>query len=122
MCKANDYVNKLLEIFEEIENEWEEINTKIHRENLLMQDLVHECEDSKYNLQGAWEFYNELRTNRKRRRRLLNERETMEYIVEYVKEQKRMLLNIQKGVVNKEEMQKQYFYTPRVKKAIKENI
>lgn len=116
MCKARIFSEEILTTFEEVEKEWERINNEIHRENLLMQDLVHECEDSRFNLQGAWEFYNELRENRKRRRRLLNERETMEYLVSFTREQRRQLENIQKGIVNKEDMQKGYYYTPRIKK------
>jgi hypothetical protein len=88
---------------------------KLDKEN---GDIIHEIENSNYDVRRANEIYKRFREVRKQRRIYKNEQELLKPLYEYYQRNKKAfneLTGIRNGIVNIKKMQDNWIYNKRVK-------
>ena len=68
MCKAKRYTEQLLEIYDNIDKDFEYYNSEISRLDLLPQDLLHIIERSNFNVVEGYKLAKMIKDTREERR------------------------------------------------------
>jgi predicted RNase H-like nuclease (RuvC/YqgF family) len=101
-----------------IEQDWDTWYEEVHKCDQEAQDLLHEIEFTKFEIQRGYKLAKQLQEVRQRRRDLKNTMETMRTLKDFLDSNKQMKINLYKILTSMEKMkehQGQRIYTPRVR-------
>lgn len=85
MCLALDYANELNQKIEEIKIKYKELLVGEKSCNAEQQDLLHQIENSeKLDLYGGWKMYKSMHELRNKRRKIKNEKQTLELLIKQI--------------------------------------
>lgn len=73
MCKAKEYSQQLLDIYNNINNEYQNLYDELNQANLREIDLLHMVENNNFNASEGWKYAKMIRDNRLHRRKIKNE-------------------------------------------------
>ncbi|MCK9310339.1 MAG: hypothetical protein M0P99_08710 [Candidatus Cloacimonetes bacterium] len=73
MCKAKDYTEQLLNIYQSIENDFNILSNRLSQIDIEEQKVLHKIEESNFNAYQGYLFAKELKEVRAERRRIKNE-------------------------------------------------
>jgi 5-bromo-4-chloroindolyl phosphate hydrolysis protein len=107
-----------LETLNTIEQDWGAWYEEVHKCDQETQDLLHEIELTKFEIQRGYKLSKQLQEVRQRRRDLKNTMEVMRTLKDFLDSNKQMKINLYKILASMEKMkehQAQRIYTPRVR-------
>lgn len=114
-------LNNFLEILNSMEKDWDDLQDKIVKAEKEIQDLLHEIELSKFDVQRGYRLAKELQEVRQRRRAAKEQRELLQPLRDWLlgnQKQKIDLFKVLTKMKNVEQIQAARVYTPRVRQAL----
>ena len=105
MCKANDYIKQLTEIYQSICKDYEEHDLKLIKLNAQQQDLLHMIENESLDEQKGYQLAKTIKDVRLDRRNTKNELETLKQLKKgFVDESIDILNKVAQEIKVKEEL------------------
>lgn len=78
MCKAIEYTNQLIEIYDNIENDFNTLKQELSQVDLYQQDILHIIESTNFNASEGYKLAKMIKDAREKRRVIKNELEPMQ--------------------------------------------
>lgn len=118
MCKANKYMDNLIQLYEDVQSEVKELKTQQSLLDLKQQDLLHIIEGTSFNASDGYKLAKAIQDCRKQRRLIKNELDTMEVLSkslpqQYIEDMRELQLDIQRRDDILSTLSEQAIYTPR---------
>lgn len=80
MCKARDYTNELIDIYNRINNDYQDLVKQEQTATLYEQDILHVIENSTFNAADGYKLAKMIKDNRNKRREIKNELKPMKLL------------------------------------------
>jgi hypothetical protein len=119
MCLAKDYSEQLLEIYNNINQEYESLNAELSKTDLYLQDILHMIENTNFNACDGYKFAKLIHDARIKRRKIKDELiPLMNFKMGFIDKNKRMLDDSYKSIIKTDNKlttkTKNKTYTPKV--------
>lgn len=119
MCKAKDYSEQLLTIFNNINEDFKTLSNELSQADLSQQDILHMIENENFNASRGYELAKMIHDTRNKRREIKNELEPLNNLkTNFINRNLQPLNNTIKTVMNKDNLLTQLtenkVYKPRV--------
>ncbi|WP_041272396.1 hypothetical protein [Desulfitobacterium hafniense] len=118
MAEEISATKHFLETLNTIEGEWGSWVDELNMIEQETQDLLHEIELTKFDVQRGYRLCKELRETRQRRRKLKEKMEILKTLKEFTESNKQLKISLYKALntmQRTEEHQGQRMYTPRIR-------
>jgi len=118
MCKAKNYSEQLLEIFNNIKQDYNDLNNELSQADLKQQDILHKIENTNFNACDGYKLAKMIHDVRIKRREIKNELETLQLLKNNFIDKNLGLLNSTHQTVVKKDniltnLTENKIYTPR---------
>jgi hypothetical protein len=119
MCKAKDYSEQLLEIYNNINNDFQSLYNELSQADLIQQDLLHMIEKGGFNASEGYKMAKMIYDNRVNRRKIKNELKPLQHLKSNFTDVNFQALNKVHQTVLREDttltrLTENQIYTPRV--------
>lgn len=114
MCKAIEYSNKVLKVYDEISKDFSILCDEQSKTDLMIQDILHTIENTNFNASEGYKYAKQLKDIRNGRRDIKNEHETLTILVQELKPVADKLRKINGTIAKLNEKQKTRIYIPRI--------
>lgn len=118
MCKAKDYSENILSIYNKINEDFQSLNKELSQIDLYIQDILHKIENIKFNACEGYKFAKMIHEARIKRRTIKNELEPLFLLKQFTNKNLQSLKNAQKTIVKKDNLltnlTENKIYNPRI--------
>jgi len=116
MYKAKDFSKQLVQIYEEIKQEYNNIVKETSKTDLMIQDMLHNIEFNTFNASQGYKLAKQIKDIRVERRKYKEELEAMLSLYNFIRPISKNLYEINVAITKLESHQKTRIYTPRILK------
>lgn len=118
MCKAKELSQRLLNTYDEIDREYNRLNSLSSNIELKQQDVLHHIENSIFSASSGYMLAKQLKDIRNERRKIKDELDAMKSLKTRIQQHKDTFIQANKAIIRIEETSKHKTYTNRVLKEV----
>jgi hypothetical protein len=118
MCMAKDYSQQFIDLFDNLNKDYQNLVGENRKTDLMIQDILHKIEFEEFNAAEGYCLAKQIKDIRVGRRDFKNELETMSSLIDTIKPVINNIKTANRKVVALEQKQKDRKYTPRILKEV----